>query len=188
MTVCAYTCRGIRIRSPRRTAPPGDPEHALLFRALGGRADAPPSPAATIRLQAPQGIARRWLRRISRGGPAAGLSPQSQTAPGNRRLASALPPLLVEARRCAGATPGADGEELICERKEETWEAVTSTRRLAHLLRRAGSPSRRSADWTHRRCRCHEVRWLAAIERRVRKAVRRRVSRLADQHLEPLNR
>ncbi len=43
--------------------------------------------------------------------------------------------------------------------------------RLAYLLRCAGSPSRRSAPWTHRRPRCHEVR-VAAIERRVRKAVR----------------
>ena len=52
-------------------------------------------------------------------------------------------------------------------------------RGLAHLLRRAGSASRRSAHWTHRRPRGHEVRRLAAIERRVRKAVRRRDPRLA---------
>ena len=45
---------------------------------------------------------------------------------------------------------------------------------LAHLLRRARSAPRGSADRTHRRRRGHEVRRLAAIERRVRKAVRRR--------------
>ena len=52
-------------------------------------------------------------------------------------------------------------------------------RGLAHLLRCAGSASRRSAHRTHRRPRGHEVRRLAAIERRVRKAVRRRDPRLA---------
>ena len=44
---------------------------------------------------------------------------------------------------------------------------------LAHLLRCAGAASRRSAHWTHRRPRPHEVRRLPATERRVRKAVRR---------------
>ena len=46
-------------------------------------------------------------------------------------------------------------------------------RGLAHLLRRSGSPSQRDSHRTHRRRRGHEVRRLAAIERRVRKAVRR---------------
>src|SRR5207249_4556297 len=50
---------------------------------------------------------------------------------------------------------------------------------LAHLPRCAGTASRRPAHWTHRRRRDHEVRRLAAIERRVRKAVRRRDPRLA---------
>ncbi len=45
--------------------------------------------------------------------------------------------------------------------------------RLTLWLRCAGAASRRSAHWTHRRRRGHEVRRLAAIERRVRKAVRR---------------
>ena len=36
------------------------------------------------------------------------------------RVAGAVPPLLVKARRCPGATLGADGEGLICERKEKT--------------------------------------------------------------------
>ena len=44
---------------------------------------------------------------------------------------------------------------------------------LAHLLRCAGSAARRSALRTNRRRRRPEVRRLAAIERRVRKAVRR---------------
>src|SRR5260370_34692 len=44
--------------------------------------------------------------------------------------------------------------------------------RLAYLARRAGAGSRGSAHWTHRRPRGQEVRRLAAIERRVRKAVR----------------
>ena len=44
--------------------------------------------------------------------------------------------------------------------------------RVAHLLRCAGSPSRRNAHRPHRRSRRDEVRRLAATERRVRKAVR----------------
>src|SRR5262249_29852710 len=44
--------------------------------------------------------------------------------------------------------------------------------RLAHLSRRAGSPARRDADRSHRRARRDEVRGLAAVERRVRAAVR----------------
>ena len=45
---------------------------------------------------------------------------------------------------------------------------------LAHLLRRAGSAARGRAAGTHGRPRAHEVRRLAAIERRLREAVRRR--------------
>ena len=53
------------------------------------------------------------------------------------------------------------------------WIHIDGRCGLAHLLRRAGAASRRSAHWTDRRRRGHEVRRLAAIERRVRKAVRR---------------
>src|SRR5262245_10508798 len=45
---------------------------------------------------------------------------------------------------------------------------------MAHLSRCAGSPSRRNSHRPHRRLRGHEVRWLAAIERRVRQSVRSR--------------
>ena len=44
---------------------------------------------------------------------------------------------------------------------------------VAHLFRCSGSPSQRSSYWPDRGSRCDEVRRLAAIERRVRKAVRR---------------
>ena len=44
--------------------------------------------------------------------------------------------------------------------------------RVAHLLRRAGSPSQRNSHRPHRWSRRDEVRRLAAAERRVRKAVR----------------
>src|SRR5689334_24403909 len=69
---------------------------------------------------------------------------------------------------------------------------------MAHLPRRARSASRRSAHWTHRRPRRHEVRRLAAIERRVRQTVQRRdmkknattqsaaPSRLIDERIEQL--
>src|SRR5262249_28759197 len=110
--------RGIRIRSPRRTEPPRHPHHALRFGALGGRADAPPSPAAAVGLQAPQGLGWGCLRRLTRGCQAAGLSPQPKPAPGPGRMARAIPPLLVEARRCPGRALGADGEGLTRERKE----------------------------------------------------------------------
>src|SRR4029450_12769371 len=56
-------------------------------------------------------------------------------------------------------------------------------RGLAPLLRRAGSASRGTAHRAHRRRRRGEVRRLAAIDRRVREAVRRRVPELADQEL-----
>src|SRR5207244_9012268 len=46
-------------------------------------------------------------------------------------------------------------------------------RRVAHLLRRSGSPSPRNAHRPHRRSRRDEVRRLAAIARGVRKAARR---------------
>ena len=46
-------------------------------------------------------------------------------------------------------------------------------RRVAHLFRCSGSPSQRNSHRTHCRPRGDEVRRLAAIERRVRKAVRR---------------
>src|SRR5438132_9837269 len=59
------------------------------------------------------------------------------------------------------------------------WIHIDGRCGLAHLLRCAGAASRRSAHWTHRRRRGHEVRRLAAIERRVRKAARRRDPRLA---------
>ena len=45
--------------------------------------------------------------------------------------------------------------------------------RVAHCFRCSGSPSQRNSHRPHRRRRGHEVRRLAAIERRVRKAVRR---------------
>ena len=45
--------------------------------------------------------------------------------------------------------------------------------RVAHLFRCSGSPSQRNSHRPHRRRRGDEVRRLAAIERRVRKAVRR---------------
>src|SRR5262245_2674179 len=115
MIIWEYTCRGIYVLCHRRAAPARHLEHALLLRAIGGRADAPSSPAATVGLKAPQGVARGWLRRVAGGGPAAGLSPQSQAAPGGRRVACAVPPLLVEARRCPGATPGAYGEGPVGE-------------------------------------------------------------------------
>ena len=66
--------------------------------------------------------------------------------------------------------------------------------RLAHLLRRARSASRRPTHWTHGRPRRHEVRRLAAVERRIRKAVRRDPGlrrRLADSaapHRTPVRR
>ena len=44
---------------------------------------------------------------------------------------------------------------------------------VAHLFRCSGSPSQRNSHRPHRRRRGDEVRRLAAIERRVRKAVRR---------------
>src|SRR5439155_3260696 len=67
---------------------------------------------------------------------------------------------------------------------EKVWQAITDTETrvkradapkalVAHLSRCAGSPSRRSTHWTHRRPRGDEVRRLAATERRVREAVRR---------------
>src|SRR4029434_2116374 len=68
------------------------------------------------------------------------------------------------------------------------WIHIDERCGLAHLLRRVGSASRRSAHWTHRRPRRHKVRRLAAIERRVRKAVRRRDPRLAAQRPEALKR
>ena len=46
--------------------------------------------------------------------------------------------------------------------------------RVAHLLRCSGSPSQRNAHRPHRWWRRDEVRRLAAAERRVRQAVRRR--------------
>src|SRR5262249_23571052 len=67
----AYMARGIRIRSSRRTEPARNPDLALLVRALGGRIDAPASPAAAVGLQAPQGAACGWLRPLTRGPPAA---------------------------------------------------------------------------------------------------------------------
>ena len=51
---------------------------------------------------------------------------------------------------------------------------LVGRRGLAHLLRGAGSAPRGRAAGTHGRPRGHEVRRLAAIERRVREAVRRR--------------
>ena len=60
--------------------------------------------------------------------------------------------------------------------------------RLAHLPRCSGSPARRNSHRPHRWSRRDEVRRLAATERRVRKAVRRRDDRLADQRPETLNR
>ena len=45
--------------------------------------------------------------------------------------------------------------------------------RVAHLFRCSGSPSQRNSHRPHRRPRGDEVRRLAAIERRVRQAVRR---------------
>ena len=56
---------------------------------------------------------------------------------------------------------------------------IDGRRGLAYLLRRAGRPSRRPAHRTHGRRRSHEVRGMAAVEWRVRQAIRRRAARLA---------
>src|SRR4029453_2031354 len=58
--------------------------------------------------------------------------------------------------------------------------------RVAHRLRRAGSPARRNSDRAHHRRRSDEVRRLAAAERGVREAVRRRGSRLGCRRPEAL--
>jgi hypothetical protein len=50
---------------------------------------------------------------------------------------------------------------------------LVGRRGMAHLLRRSGSPSQRNSHRPYRWWRGHEVQRLAAIERRVRQAVRR---------------
>jgi len=77
----------------------------------------------------------------------------------------------------SGAEVRKDGEKwtlvlvrVLPHNPENVWKALTDPEHLREL---GGQDIRRSAHWTHRRPRGHEVRRLAAIERRVRKAVRR---------------
>src|SRR5215207_6962193 len=118
-----YACRGISLRHRRRAPQTGHPEPAALVRALRGRARARASPLAAVRLQAPASAARGGVRGLTNRSAAAPLSAEAGAAHGARRMAHALPALLVEARRCPGAAPGEDGEPgegAPRERKEET--------------------------------------------------------------------
>src|SRR5450755_3731829 len=106
MNAWLYACRGIVVRHRRGAQPAGHLEPAALVRALRGRARARASPVATVRLQAPAGVARSWVRGVTNRSAAAPLSPEAGAAHGARRLARSLPALLDKAPRRPRATSG----------------------------------------------------------------------------------
>src|SRR5580698_5695423 len=110
MIAWQYTGRGIIVCGRRGAQPAGHLEPAALVRALGGRDRARASAVAALGLQAPARAAGGGVRGFANRSAAAPLSPAAGAAQGARRLAGSLPALLVEARRCPGATPEQDGE------------------------------------------------------------------------------
>src|SRR5205085_11552233 len=103
-----YTCRGILVRHRCGAQSARHLEPAALVRALRRRDRARASAVAAVRLEAPARAPRSRVRGVADRSAAAPLSTAAGAAHGARRMARSLPPLLVKARRCPGATPRED--------------------------------------------------------------------------------
>src|SRR4051812_1260192 len=119
MNIRLYILSGIYIRHCRRAEPARHPEPAPLVRALGRRDRAQAAAVAAVRIQAPPSTAGSRVRGITHRSAEAPVSTEAGAAHGARRLARALPALLVKAGRCAGAALGKNGQDFY-ERKETT--------------------------------------------------------------------
>src|SRR4051812_48651496 len=109
MPVGVYTWRGINVRHHRRAESPGYFEPAGGVRALRRRARAAAPHAADVGVEALEGAARRRVRRSTRGRAAASLSDPAGAADGGRRVARAVPALLVGPCGCTRAPSRPDG-------------------------------------------------------------------------------
>src|SRR5262249_53095340 len=93
------------LRHHRGAEPPRDPEPAGLVRPVGRRDRTSTRDGAAGRVEAPAGAARGRRRGIDRGRATPCLPAEAGTAAGDRRLARAVPAVLVRARRRPRATP-----------------------------------------------------------------------------------
>src|SRR3954462_4243267 len=117
MTLCVYTYRGINVRHHRGAESPGYFESPRFVGVFRRRARAAAAPAADLGLEAPQGAARRLLRRSTRRSATARLSLSPRATDGRRRLARAVPAILDGACRYTRTSPRPDGTRSK-ERKE----------------------------------------------------------------------
>src|SRR5579864_4951667 len=100
---------GICIRSHRRAEPPRDIEPPGLVPTVGRRDRASAWYGAAGRVQAPARAARRRFRRIHGGCAAPSLPAETGATSGDRRLAGAVPPVLVRSRGCSRTPPRPHG-------------------------------------------------------------------------------
>src|SRR5215203_1836883 len=122
MPVALYTSHGILFRYRRRAQQARHPESPPFFGTFRRRNRAKASAFAAIGVETPSRAERRRLRRITGRCSAAPLSASTRATDGDGRVAGSLPPLLVKASRCAGATPrqhGSTRKEITSDKKEK---------------------------------------------------------------------
>src|SRR5438046_3190956 len=123
MPIMEYTVHGTRIRYSRRAESPSHVEPSGHVGALGRGARTPAPDAPALGVETPPGAAGGRLRGVAGRGAAPGIPAPARTTHGIGFLARAVPAVLVDPRRCAGAAPGSHGTAAWTETQESRDEA-----------------------------------------------------------------
>src|SRR5205085_2608585 len=133
---------------------------------LGRRDRARAAAVAAVRVQASARAEGGRFRAITNRSAAASVSTQAGAPHATRRMARAVPALLVDARRRAGTASGEDGEEAIGEREEKD---MSSSREQYAPGPASGADVRKDGD-----------RWTLILVRELRHAPERVWEALTD--------